>query len=155
MSVILFILSCFLVRQHLKNEAIDSLTTIGHFKHDQFEDYMHQLKAQLILAARDEVVKEAMVEFTDAFRTIESDSYGLPEYEGLYSMITGLENFYSGDILPELNRISGLEVTLSDVLPFSDKTRILQFLYIANNHLPAGHKNRLMTAGDGSSYSYL
>lgn len=154
MSVILFILSCFLVRQHLKSETIDNLTAIGQFKHSQFENYIHQLKAQLILASRDAVVKEAMVEFTDAFRTIESDSYGLPEYEGLYPMITGLENFYSADILPQLNRIPGMEVTLSDVLPYNDKARIIQFLYIANNHLPAGHKNRLMTAGDGSTYSF-
>jgi len=154
MSVILFILSYFLVRQHLRKEANDNLITLGQVKHRQIEDYLHQLKGQLILASRDAVVKEAMNEFADAFGTIESDSYGLPEYEGLYSMITGLENFYSADILPELNRVPGMEVKLPEVLPFNDKTRIIQFLYIANNHFPSGHKNRMMTAGDGSTYSY-
>lgn len=154
MSVVFFILSYFLVRQHLRIEAGNHLTTLGQFKHRQIEDYLHQLKGQLILASRDAVVKEAMNEFEEAFSAIESDSYGLPEHEGLYSMITGLESFYSADVLPQLNSIPGMEVTLPEVLPFNDKTRIVQFLYIANNHLPSGHKNRMITAGDGSSYSY-
>lgn len=154
MSAVLFVLSYFLIRQYLKQETCNNLLTLGQFKHRQIDNYTHQIKGQLILASRDAVVRDALNDFADAFRTIESDSYELPEYGGLYSMITGLENFYSADILPDLNRIPGMEVALPEILPFNDKTRIIQFLYVASNHFPAGHKSRMMTAGDGSSYSF-
>jgi PAS domain S-box-containing protein len=153
MSIILFIISCFVVKHYLIIEAYDNLQTLGQLKQTQIDNYLQQLKGQLILASRDAVVKEAMIEFADAFSSIESGSYELPEYEDLYSMAKGLENFYSVDVIPKLNSIPGMEVTLPEVLPFSDKTKIIQFLYVANNQLPFGHKYRMLTAGDGSSYS--
>lgn len=154
MSVILFLLSYILIRQNLKRETYDKLQTLADLKHGQIADYFHQLKSQAILASRDAMIKEAMIEFTDAFGSIESDSYELPDYADLYTMTAGLEDYYSAEIMPGLNRTPDMEVALPDVLPFNDKTRIIQFLYIANNQMPFGYKNRMLTGGDGSSYSY-
>jgi hypothetical protein len=84
MSIILFIISCFVVKHYLIIEAYDNLQTLGQLKQTQIDNYLQQLKGQLILASRDAVVKEAMIEFADAFSSIESGSYELPEYEDLY-----------------------------------------------------------------------
>src|SRR4030042_6935121 len=108
MSVFFFIMSYFLIRQYLKQEVDDDLHTLAEIKHRQIEDYFHRLKGQIILASRDEVVKEAMTEFADAFGSIESDSYELPDYADLYSMNAGLETFYSADIIPGIHRIPGM-----------------------------------------------
>ncbi len=154
MSVMLFLLLFFLIRQNLKRDTYDKLQTLAELKQGQIEDYFHQLKGQVILASRDAMIKDAIIEFTDAFGSIESDSYELPDYADLYTMTTGLEDYYSTEIMPGLNRIPDVEVALPEVLPFNDKTRIIQFLYIANNQMPFGYKNRMLSGGEGSSYSY-
>ena len=154
MTVALFIMSYFLIRHYLTRDTYDNLQTLAELKHEQTDNYFYQLKGQIILASKDVVVREAMNEFADAFGTIESDSYELPDYPDLYTMTTALEDYYSAVIIPGLNKVPAMEVTLPEILPYSDKTRIIQFLYIGNNHLPFGYKNRMLAGGDGSSYSY-
>lgn len=154
MSVALIVISYFLIRQYLKKEIYDQLQTLSEVKQLQIENYFHQLEGQVILASRDAVLKDAINAFADAFGSIESDSYELPDYADLYTMSKGLEDYYAAEVIPALSRVPGMEVSLQEILPFYDKTRIIQFLYIAGNQLPFGHKNRMLTAGDGSSYSY-
>ena len=155
MGLLLLVLSYLIIRFHTRKETSDELLAISQFKQQQIEKHFYQLESQIILAGRDATLQAAMTDFSDAFNTIESDSYELPGMAGLGYMSTALEGYYSNDIIPVLNRVPGQDITLPDVLPYSDKTRIIQFLYIVNNTSPAGFKHRMLAAGDASTYSMV
>ncbi len=153
LSLLLLIISFFILAAYQKKETYENLKVISQFKRDQIEQYYRQIESQIVLATRDERLTEAFGELADGFASIESDSYELPDYKELSSMSDALENYYKSEVLPALLSKSDRNNTPVGLFPEGDKTRILQFLYIANNSLPQGFKYKMLKAGDASAYS--
>ncbi|MBN2613649.1 MAG: PAS domain-containing protein [Bacteroidales bacterium] len=153
LALLILLAAFFILRSYQSRETFSDLKAISQFKSHQLAQYFHQLENQLLLAIRDVRVSEAYDGLSSAFGMIESDSYELPEYQGLSTMSEMLVDYYKTDIIPVLQSKIDNNVSQQDILPADDKTAILQFLYIANNGAPIGFRHKMINAGDQSSYT--
>ena len=153
LSLLLLFASFIILSSYIKKETKENLQSLSQFKSQQTEQYLQQFQEQIILAGKEDMLKEAFEDLSTGFSGIESDSYELPEYPGISSMSKALEDYYNSVVSPYLlskNPGNSLPV---NILPDETKARITQFLYIANNTSPLGYKSTMLKAGDGSTFS--
>ncbi|MFO7657483.1 MAG: PAS domain-containing protein [Bacteroidales bacterium] len=153
LALLILLTAFFILRGYQSRETFSDLKAISQFKSHQLAQYFHQFENQLIMATRDPRLAEAYDQLFTAFGVLESDSYELPEYQGLSSMSEMLKEYYVNEVLPSMQNIGMGNVNQSGLTPLDNKSSILQFLYIANNGAPLGFKHKMISAGDRSSYT--
>jgi serine phosphatase RsbU (regulator of sigma subunit) len=135
----------------LEKSSFNKLTAVREMKAGQIEDYFRQITDQVISFSRDRMVIEAMRSFQTGFETIDNE-LGLTSAE-MVSRDGGLRVYYENEFLERLTPFLSQEVATDDFWPKEDATRILQYLYTANNAMETGSKHLLDDASDGSRYS--
>jgi methyl-accepting chemotaxis protein len=119
----------------------------------QIQDYFQNIRDQVITLSESTMAIEAMVQFKRAFRQIEQETH--PTAEQWQTIDSRLQKYYREEFIPRLEKNLDASVSIDKYYPTDKRVKIIQNLYIAANPSPVGSKNKLDTAGDGSTYSSL
>ena len=140
-----------IARQSLEAQAFNKLTALREMKASQVEDYFRQIADQVVTLSEDRMVVEAMQAFKKAFQQIDKEL----GYDGkeLEEFDLRLRLYYQEEFLPRLNANLTRNAALSSYWPPEQKTRILQYLYIAANPFDTGAKHTMDLAQDHSTYT--
>ena len=130
----------------ISKEVYDRLTSVRNAKQYEVENYFENLAGVTRLVAENELVGEAVVDFSAAFREIsESDTINCgPELSAFYE-----------DFIDQLSQNLEVRRETEAFYPKSTAACYLQYHYIIRNPNPVGEKDELRTASDGSVYSSL
>ncbi len=151
--VVLFTLSYMVVRTSAKTEALNTLGTVSILKKQQLEDYFTGVKSRLVMIAGDPNTLEALEGFSYGYREIGNEVSSLPGAANFPEVNEQVEDFYETGVVDILNRRANADLTLDGILPVSQNSLLLQYLYIVNNSNPPGLKSKMKNSGDNSSYT--
>src|ERR1700757_2915528 len=133
-------------RDALEEAIYNQLTAARQAKARQVETYFRTTRDELRLLASTKMVADAMHAFRDSFDDLDT----VPAWDDLRSKV---RDWYTANVLPELQRLFGKDAVLDDYLPVSNAAIYLQYHYIVANPHPADQRALLDDAGDGSQYS--
>ena len=137
----------------LKNLSFNQLTSIRATKGSQLQSYLDLIGAQIITLGDNPTTIEAMKGFSQAFSDLKKEPNQTELKSSLVTHDSSLNAYYKNDFLPALESGSHKAQLLQQFLPNTFTTAYLQHHYIAENQHPAGQKNALKQANDGSQYS--
>lgn len=133
--------------QIFKQEAFDRLDAIKNVKAQSLKRYFSDIENQIQTFAGYEMVQDAMIHFSKAFK-----SYEAPEDASQYK--TKLENYYKNEFEKKYSELTNKKIESESFLSQLSKRQLaLQYHYIANNSYPLGSKDSLSFAPDESEYS--
>ena len=135
------------------SKSVDELSSLQESKKQQIELFFAQIRSQLQLLSDNEVAVNALLEFRDAFNMIEEDNYYTTSVGGLRDMSVSLDEFYRTEYIEKINNKLGTDLDVKGFFPEGNNSKILQYLYIANNPKQAEARYLLNRADDGSIYS--
>lgn len=137
----------------LEEESFNKLTAVREMKASQIEDYFQLVENQVITLSKDRMIIDAMRSFDDGLHDVE-DELGITDAE-MEVLDAALELYYEDEFIPRLvpNLLKDAEV--DEYWPQDEKSRVLQYLYLANNPNDTGYKDLLDNAEDGSTYSQV
>jgi PAS domain S-box-containing protein len=133
--------------------SVDKLTSIQEYNKKHIESYFSQIGNQIKILSGNEVVINAIKEFKDAYRAVENDNYYTSSAASIEDVSTLLSNYYETEYIEVINDKLDVELDAGNFIPDNNNSKILQFLYIANNNKPAKLKYQLNRAEDGTVYS--
>ncbi|MCP2727514.1 adenylate/guanylate cyclase domain-containing protein [Limnofasciculus baicalensis] len=133
-------------RAALKETIFNQLTSVRSSKASQVESYFNNLRNHVETLCEDRMVVEAMMEFNQAFKELDSQSIP-PDWD------IATANYYKNEFFPRLSKTITGEPNFTTYRPISTAARYLQYQYIAKNPYPVGKKDQLVTGGDESNYS--
>jgi methyl-accepting chemotaxis protein len=135
----------------LRSLAIEHLVSVRENKKARIEHYFTQINHQILALANDRMIIDAMTDFKDAVKVLESESDSF----NVAVMKNQLDRYYFGAFSTEYRkRNRNKTVATSGLLDQLDTVAAyLQYFYIQNNSYPLGRKNGLNTAEDDSLYS--
>lgn len=149
--VISLMVSNYSTRAALEQEAFDRLTAVREMKSQQIEDYFLSIRNQVKTFSEDRMIVNAMRTFSESFHSFEGElTARMDDYAGASA---SLENYYNQEFLPRLEKNLETAPALESFWPEEGATRLLQYLYIADNENSTGEKHLLDAASDYSSYS--
>lgn len=150
--IIISLVSYFITQSALQRQATNQLISVREVKKSQIEDYFEFIRKQVLTMAENQVVIDAMRDFTEAFPEAAPSDISpetFREYEA------SLQAYYTDEYLPRLNANLETPASLSRYLPTDEATVIWQYHYISNNPNPVGQKDQLTAASQESAYSQL
>lgn len=121
------------------------LSSIQASKAEEVSAYLDNIKQQVITFSSNQMVVDAMTQFTDAYDVTGATSEMQSSLRGYYA--NAFSPLYKENNLGKSPNIDGLLQSLDET------SRYLQYHYISGNQHPLGEKDKLMAAGDGSKYS--
>jgi len=133
-------------REALEATIFNQLSVARQTKARQIETYFGTVRDDLRLLASAKMVAEAMREFSRGFDELERK----PLDDGIREKV---RDWYGANYLPEVQRLLGTKINVTDYLPVNNATNYLQYHYIVANPHPAARRRLLNDAGDGSAYS--
>ncbi len=139
----------------LREKSIQQLTAICRIKKQQVEDYLGQIRNQVITLSEDKMVVQAMQGFSDAFgKYREEANWG---DQGQEAQHIALRNHYNNSFRAEYARLNlDADANQERVLSQLDSDALaLQFAYIQSNNNPLGSKHLLDSAKNETSYDLL
>lgn len=135
-------------------EVNDKLRLLSDVQSKYVRNYFVHISQQLKSFSTDRHMVEAFNQLSGSFLNIENDNYFTPSVTEAEKLNTIIEGYYTAEILPALENVTGDRINLPSLLPADQKQRILQFLYLAQNPKPWGTKDMFNKADDASVYSY-
>ncbi len=135
-------------RDALETTIYNQLTAAREAKTRQVETYFRSIRNDLRLLATSKMVVDATREFHAAFEQL--DQKPVPD-----DMQRKVDDWYNGQVMPNVRRLLGKEAALADYLPTGPAATYLQYHYIVANPQPAARRRLVDDAGDGSAYSAL
>ncbi|MEH6606340.1 MAG: response regulator [Pseudomonadales bacterium] len=149
--VISLMVSSNSTRAALEQEAFNRLIAVRAMKSQQIEDYFLSIRNQVVTFSEDQMVVDAMREFTDSFHSIEGElTSRMDEYS---TSSAALQAYYEQEFIPRLAENQNLAPDLVNYWPENGATQLLQYLYIADNPNETGEKHLLDAASDYTSYA--
>jgi PAS domain S-box-containing protein len=142
-------------RSVVYKKSIDELTAVQDSKKHHIELCFAQIRSQVQLLSDDEVVIDALQEFKEAFNTIEEDNYYTLSAGSLEDVVAQLADCYKTEYIEKINSKLDADLDAANFIPDNNNSKILQYLYIANNDRAAGARQQLTRAEDGSAYSVV
>ncbi|WP_246422729.1 adenylate/guanylate cyclase domain-containing protein [Mycoplana azooxidifex] len=142
------VLGYFRARDALERAVFDQLTATRQAKSRQVEDYFRRIEAELRLLATSKMVVDA----TRTFRIAVDELDRAATSSELHQKVS---NWYTQNVIPDVERVLGREPNLADYLPVGAAPYYLQYNYIVANPHPVERRQLLDDAGDGSDYSRL
>lgn len=133
-------------RDALERAIFDQLTAARETKAHQVEAYFRTVRREVRLLAASKMVVDATRGFRDAVE--EFDRKPVPP-----EVKESVHGWYEEQYMPMVRRVLGENVPLGEFLPVGTASYFLQDLYIVKNPHPAGRRELLDNAGDGSAYS--
>ncbi|MGK9171111.1 HAMP domain-containing protein [Inquilinus limosus] len=128
--------------QSLRMSIFDHLTTLRESKGSEVERYFAELERQFVALARVPATIDAMVAFTDGYEALEGEQSPPPE----------LLSFFERDFFPNVGNLVDTDLTAASYMPSDPLAIRLQTDYIARNPYPEDEKQKLLSAGTGTSY---
>jgi PAS domain S-box-containing protein len=133
--------------------SVDKLASIQELNKKHIESYFSQIGSQIKILSDNEVVIKALKEFKDAYRAVENDNYYTSSAASIEDVSALLKNYYETEYLEIINDKLDVDLDAGNFIPDNNNSKILQFLYIANNNNPVKLKYQLSRAEDGTVYS--
>jgi PAS domain S-box-containing protein len=133
--------------------SVDKLASIQEINKKHIESYFSQIGNQIKILSDNEVVINAIKEFKDAYSAVENDNYYTSSAASIEDVSALLKNYYETEYLEVINDKLDVDMDAGNFIPDNNNSKILQFLYIANNNKPAKLKYQLNRAEDGTVYS--
>jgi class 3 adenylate cyclase len=135
-------------RDALEEAILNQLTAARLAKARQVETYFRTTRNDLRLLATSKMVVEALRNLRDAADDLDKE-------RAPAEMRQKLQDWYTANVLPDVQRMFGKDATIADYLPGPRSGTYLQYNYIANNPHTGANRALLDDAGDGSRYSAL
>ncbi len=153
--IVLGVAMHFLASQALMAEASNRLEAVRTIKANQVREYFELNRNQVRTFAESRMVLQALLGFSEAFKTAREENKVTPEMLAQYR--SDLRSYYTGDFAIEYGKRNQGEVIAADRLinPLDDDAAYLQALYIKRNPYPIGSKDLLEAADDQSRYTEL
>ena len=133
-------------REALERAIFAQLTAARETKAHQVESYFRTIRREMRLLAATKMVVDATRGFREAFD--EFDRKPVPP-----ELRESVHAWYQEQYMPMIRRVLGEEVPVTDYLPVTAAPYFLQDAYIVRNPHPAGRRDLLDDARDGSTYS--
>lgn len=136
-------------RYELEHATYEQLQADVSNRKRQLESLFAVITHQSISMADGPVVQDAIVKFSNAFKTVQTDieMWGDP-----LPLDESLRTFYNGKFMPVYTNNTNDSVTLDALLPQSVQGKYLQHLYLAENANQLGEKNKLVQSSESSGY---
>jgi methyl-accepting chemotaxis protein len=132
----------------------NKLTAVNNIKKDSIERYFKTIHSQVTTFANDVMVKDAMSEFTNAFKSFYSENGFTTEQIMTYK--NKLNDYYTNEFGKKYNSENNKSIDATKLLDSLSPLELsLQYYYIADNPNPLGSKEGLDFATDISKYSKL
>jgi len=135
----------------LQEQASNQLIAVREMKKEMIEDYFGLIRNQVITLSEDQMVIDAMKEFTEAFFLVEAE-YGQTFQRNRDDLLRGLIERYG---YQQENTPGAAADAAIKWLPSMKISHILQALYISENPRPIGSKQELDYSPDNTTYSRL
>jgi class 3 adenylate cyclase len=133
-------------REALERAIFDQLTAARETKAHQIESYFRTVRNEVRLLAATKMVVDATRLFREAVD--EFDKKPVPP-----ELRESVHAWYEEQYMPMVRRVLGKDVPIADFLPMTSAPYFLQDAYIVRNPHPAGRRDLLDDARDGSTYS--
>ncbi|UCH64131.1 MAG: methyl-accepting chemotaxis protein [Fidelibacterota bacterium] len=135
----------------LQEQVSNQLITVREMKKEMIEDYFGSIRNQIITLSEDQMIIDAMKEFTEAFFLMEAE-YGRTFQRNRDDLLRGLIERYR---YQQENTLGAAEDAALKWMPSMKVSHILQALYISRNPRPIGSKQELDYSPDNTTYSRL
>lgn len=151
MSVVGFI-SYRNAREALEVESFNMLKAVREMKANQIEDYFQLIADQVSTFSKDRMIIMSTRRLKKAFNDIEKDPKRIQV--PMSTVDSAVKHYFDAEYLPRLNKNLEQKASYEKESTTDPHTRILQYMYIANNPNPVGKKHLLNNAlNDSSAYS--
>lgn len=135
-------------RQALYNSIQNQLVSLRETKAYEIENYFEKVSSQIQIISQVGTTVEAVKKLKTAYRELNEQSLPI-------SWNDRLKDFYRQKFLPRLEQNTAGKPLLYSYLPQNTSARYLQYQYLVANTNPAGERELLERANDGSSYSEI
>lgn len=148
---VMALLSYVQSKQEIEYIVFSELTALRHTKASQVENYFSQIASDVITASDNLMTVDAMNEFNDSFKKVESETKA-----GMISTYkNNLESYYKTEFIPRINEATH-KVNNLDTYLVTDKTATtLQHAYISDNSNVVGEKYKLDKSNLNLSYDSI
>jgi len=137
--------------QMLLDQGRTSLEGLRASRQIYIEKYFRNIRSQITVVSRDDLVTHAVAELGEAFETIplqlENSAGGVDLAED------SLRAYYAGEFAPRLREAGFKDRGIEAYLPRSPAGRALQIIYIAGNPHPVGGKDLLDRGNQTCDYN--
>ncbi len=138
----------------LERESFAKLTAVREMKASQVEDYFRHIADQVVTFSEDRMIIDAMSSFRNSFRSV-IDSEPTLDPARLAEFDLQLRLYYQQEFLARLNPNLDRDAALSAYWPDDPRTRLLQYLYVADNPFDVGSKHLLDDTSMASGYAWV
>jgi len=134
-----------------KQDEMSKLAGLLDVKKNEVERYFKTIEGQVLTFSENNMVVDAMSEFSAAFQAYSSEAPA--EAEVLATMRQDLKAYYSNDFGAKYNKELGKSAPVGSMLAGMDDTTLsLQHAYIAANPNPLGSKEALNQGNGNTTY---
>lgn len=139
----------------IHQQAFDHLKAVRDIKKNALQQYVQTIQDQVITLSEDQMIVNAMKEFSQYFKTVKKDNK--LSAKDIESMKISLQSYYTNDFLVEYQKQNEESTPNVDSIfqQLDEESIILQNYYIAENENLLGSKHLLDQSGDASKYSRL
>ncbi|KGJ98462.1 response regulator [Thalassotalea sp. ND16A] len=139
------------IRTNVEQQAFAKLTAVREMKTQQIEDYFQQISNQVITLSEDKMIIDAMMQFSASFESVEQEL--VVQQQGFVNQDTVLSDYYNNEFIPRIRENQQKTISADEYWPTQSNSKLLQYLYIANNENRTGEKHLLAATNDYSSYT--
>lgn len=136
---VMAMLSYIQSKQEIEYIVFSELTALRQTKAYQVENYFSQISSAIITTSNNLMTVDAMKEFDDAFKKVDSES----KIGMINTYKDNLQLYYQNEFIPRINEATHRENSLDTYLVTRSTPMILQYAYISNNSNAVGEKQKL------------
>ncbi len=135
----------------LRDSAQQKLTAVRETTAKHVEDYFKFINGQMITFSNDKMIKQAMLEFSEDYRTFNTDTGNIRNSDYQVS----LKNYYSQQFDKKFQKLNDGKSKKSERIfnSLNPTSVALQYHYISNNKADLGAKDQLIRAPSDNSYN--
>lgn len=149
--IVTIILSLQVSKNLIVSHSFEMLKSIREEKKQQIESFFTSIQNQLITFANDFTTINALQEFTQGFNAIDKS-----QFTDFKEMEEKLQKYYQKDYIDKLNLAIETKRTVKEYYSLiNDRTKILQYYFIANNPKPLEKKYELISTDMKNEYNTI
>lgn len=148
---VMAMLSYIQSKQEIEYIVFSELTALRQTKAYQVENYFSQISSAIITTSNNLMTVDAMKEFDDAFKKVDSES----KIGMINTYKDNLQLYYQNEFIPRINEATHRENSLDTYLVTRSTPTILQYAYISNNSNAVGEKQKLDNGQMDLSYDTI
>ena len=131
-------------KRSLEEEAFGKLAGVQSNKANAVEDYVREIRDQVVTTSENDQTVQAMQDFRSAFRVLDERN-AVP----MGDETEAVQSYYEDEFVPRLEEGTGEEASAEAYVPEEGHIQYLQNKYIASNPNPVGEKDKLNRPDEG------